>query len=250
MDISGKTAIVTGGASGFGLAFTNELLSRGANVAVLDIAEQAMARLADSENKLLPIHCDVSDPKQVEASISTTFEQFGSASILINNVGIMESAPLINIMKHDEERRHSLALWNRVLNINLCSAFYLASAVADRLLALREKGVIVNIGSISARGNAGQSAYAASKAGLEAMSKVWAKELGPLGIRSGVVAPGFINTNAANDALEQRLIDKWVAQTPLRRQGEVSEVVSAAMFIIENDFFNGETISVNGGLVV
>ena len=250
MNILGKTAIVTGGASGFGLGITEALLQQGAKVAVLDISEHALARLAPKGDDVMPLHCDVSNPEQIETAVATVFERFETVPILVNNAGIMVSAPLVNIMKRGEERRHSLELWKKVIDVNLNSAFYLTSVVADRLLTQRNKGVVVNIGSISARGNAGQSAYAASKAGLEALSKVWAKELGPLGIRSGVVAPGFFNTSGANDAIEQRLIEKWVDQTPLRRQGEIAEVVSAVMFIIENDFFNGETLSLNGGLVV
>lgn len=250
MNISNETAIVTGGASGFGLGIVEALVAAGANVAILDISKGALKKLEHFGEQVLLLPCDVSDPAQVENAVERTFSTFGTAKILVNNAGVMESCPLVNIMKRGEGRRHSIDLWKKVLDVNLNSAFYLTSAVADRLLAAREKGVIVNISSISARGNAGQSAYVASKAGLEAMSKVWAKELGPLGIRCGVVAPGFFDTSGGNDALEKNQIERWIEKTPIKRQGCISELVSSVLFIIENDFFNGETISVNGGLVV
>lgn len=250
MDVAGKTAIVTGGAQGFGRAITKALLEQGAKVAVFDIAIDALQGLAGNNAELLPVQCDVSAPQEVEEAVAQVCEDHGPVSILVNNAGIMESAPLVNIMKKGKERRHSVGLWQKVIDVNLSSAFYMAASVADQLLARREPGVIVNMSSISARGNAGQSAYAASKAGLEALTKVWAKELGPMGIRVGAVAPGFCDTAGANDALEKRLIDKWVSQTPLRRQGEVAEIVAAVLFVVENDFFNGETLPINGGLVI
>ena len=250
MDIVGRTAIVTGGARGFGRAITESLLARGARVAVFDIAPQPLAELIDQGQDIVPILCDVSDPLQVEEAVAGVFEQFGDVSVLINNAGIMKSAPLINIMKKGEERRHSISLWQKVIEVNLSSAFYMTSSVVDRLLARRESGVIVNISSISARGNSGQSAYAASKAGVEALTRVWAKELGPMKIRVGAVAPGFCDTAGASDALEKRYIDAWVGKTPLRRQGRIAEIVAAVLFIIDNDFFTGEILPINGGLVV
>jgi len=123
-------------------------------------------------------------------------------------------------------------------------------SVAAKMIKYRNKGVIVNISSISARGNAGQTAYAASKAAIEAMSKVWAKEFGCFGIRSVAVAPGFIDTAGTHDALEEKMLEQWIAKTPLRRTGNISEVVATIKFAIENDFMNGEVINVNGGLVI
>ena len=123
-------------------------------------------------------------------------------------------------------------------------------SVVNKMIGNRNKGVIINISSIAAKGNAGQTAYAATKASVEAMSKVWAKELGGFGIRAVAIAPGFINTIGTHDALEEKMLAKWIGKTQLNRTGEISEIVLAAQFAIENDFFNGEVLNVNGGLVV
>jgi 3-oxoacyl-[acyl-carrier protein] reductase len=110
--------------------------------------------------------------------------------------------------------------------------------------------VIVNISSVSAKGNAGQSAYSAAKAGLEALTKVWAKELAPLGIRCFAIAPGFCDTESTHKAISERMLQETVGRVPIKRLGTAQEIASFVIAGIENDFLNGKILEVDGGLVV
>ena len=249
MDLKGKRAIVTGGGAGFGLAIMETLLERGAQVAIFDCNDESLKTIRKKYPQVLAINCDVSNSENVDKAIKKVFEKFQGLEILVNNAGIMKNAPLINMLNRDDPR-HSIDLWHKVISVNQDSVFYTTRSVVKGMISKRNKGVIVNLSSIAARGNAGQTAYSASKAAVEAMTKVWAKELGRMGIRSVAVAPGFIDTAGTADAIEERLLKRWVDNTPLARTGKISEVISTVMFAIENDFVNGETLPVNGGLVL
>ena len=250
MEINKSGIIITGAASGFGKAMSLYFSSKGAQVFALDINEDSLLELkAESENSIHIFKCDVSNNSEVETIIDTIFNSNNAIHVLINNAGIMKNAPLINILNRPDSR-HSIELWNKVIEVNQNSVFYMTRSFANKMIKKRYKGVIVNISSISANGNAGQTAYAASKAAVEAMTKVWAKELGVFGIRANAIAPGFINTVGAHDALEEKMLSQWISKTPLRRTGTVEEIVSTVKFIIKNDFINGEVINVNGGLVI
>ncbi|MGC9402628.1 SDR family NAD(P)-dependent oxidoreductase [Vibrio genomosp. F10 str. 9ZC157] len=244
-----KIALVTGAGSGFGRALVERLIREGVKVAAFDIDSSKLDELKLLSPEIETFVCDVSDNFQVERSVSGCFEKFGELNILVNNAGIMENAPIVNLLDRND-RKHSLELWHQVINVNQNSVFYMTRAVADQMTQRRNKGIIVNISSIAAKGNLGQTAYSASKAAVEAMTKVWSKELGRFGIRSVAIAPGFINTLGAADAIEDRMLQHWVDKTPLRRTGEVNEVVESIIFAISNDFLNGEVISINGGLTL
>ncbi len=249
MDIRDKVAIVTGGASGFGLSLSKKLDSLGCLVVIFDINKTALKKVQKIIPSCFTILCDVSDIESVNSAISQVSKKYNHIDILINNAGIMKSAPLVNFLVKDD-RRHSLQLWNQVITTNLNSVFYMSRNVADFMLNNRTKGVIVNISSISSHGNIGQSAYSASKAAVEALTKVWAKELSPFGIRCVGVAPGFCNTQGTADALEKVMLDKWISKVPLKRLGEIDEIVDAIFFVIQNDFYNGQILNINGGLVI
>ena len=249
MIVQGKKALVTGGAAGFGLRLTERLVEEGASVVVFDVNEGAIDALEARLSGVRGIICDVGDDGQVDQAVESALGYLGSIDILVNNAGLMKSAPLVNPLGRDD-RRHSRELWHRVMNVNLNSVFYVGSTVADRMMRDRRKGVIVNVSSIAAKGNAGQSAYASSKAAIDSLTKVWAKELGSYGIRCASVSPGFSNTKGAIDALENELLERWVGQVPLRRLGEIDEVVDAILFVIKNDFFNGRILEIDGGLVI
>lgn len=249
MQLQDKHALVTGGASGFGLRLVETLSAQGVRVAVLDIDEAKLKVLSQKIPLVLGLVCDVGNFQQVEKAVAEVYKQLGSLDILVNNAGIMKNSLLVNLLAKDDSR-HPLVLWQKVMDVNLNSVFYLTVNVVDRMVKARTKGVVVNISSISAQGNAGQSAYAASKAGIEALTKVWAKELGPLGIRCAAVAPGFADTQGTADAIEEKMLKKWVDQAPLRRLGTIDEVVDSILYIIKNDFFNGRVLSIDGGLVI
>ena len=249
MNIENKVAIVTGGASGFGLRLAEILYYQKCSVIVLDINENSLKKIKNILPLCKTIVCDVSDVFSVDSAISEITGEFKNIDILVNNAGVMKSAPLVNFLAKGD-RRHSIDVWNHVLSTNLNSIFYLTRNVADKMLRDRTKGVIVNISSISSSGNAGQSAYSASKAAIEALTKVWAKELAPFGIRCVGVAPGFCDTLGTADAIEKELLDRWVSKVPLRRLGAIEEVVDSILFVIKNDFYNGQILNINGGLVI
>lgn len=241
-----KVAVVTGGASGLGAAIAKTLVKHNVAVNVLDVDAEKLAHL--DENFIT--HCvDVTDYAQVQKTIDAIVKECGAIDILVNNAGCIYSKPVVNIMS-PENMKHSYNDFQRILELNLNSVFITGSIVIEKMVRLRTKGVIINISSISARGNAGQTAYAAGKAGVNAITKVWAKELGPFGIRSIAIAPGFINTESTRQALNEKTLDHIIKNTPLRKLGEVKNITKAVMYAIENDFVNGEILEVNGGLVI
>jgi len=249
MDFINARIIITGAGAGFGRAMALTFSKLGAKIYALDIDQLALNNLCDEDNAISAFVCDVSNNEQVESIVDEIYTLDKTVNVLINNAGIMKNSPMVNILSRPDSR-HSVELWDKVIAVNQNSVFYMTRSVAAKMIRYRNKGVIVNISSISARGNAGQTAYAASKAAIEAMSKVWAKEFGCFGIRSVAVAPGFIDTAGTHDALEEKMLEQWIAKTPLRRTGNISEVVATIKFAIENDFMNGEVINVNGGLVI
>jgi 3-oxoacyl-[acyl-carrier protein] reductase len=156
---------------------------------------------------------------------------------------------MVNIM-NPAEMMHDYNRFRDSIIVNLDSVFIMTSAVVEQMVLKRTKGCIVNISSICACGNEGQTAYSAAKAGVNAMTVTWSKELGRLGIRCNAVAPGFIGTDSTHAALRESTIKNIVSNTPLRRLGEASEVAHAVADLISNDFINGAVLHVNGGLTI
>ncbi len=243
MDLREKTVVVAGGAGSLGSAIVTSLLGRGARVAVLDV------RPAPAEGGVLAVPVDIADDDAVERAIERVVAQMGKISVLVNCAGLIHSEPLVNLAGVPR-RRHATATWDATIRANLTATFALGACVAEHMASTRTKGLIVNFSSISAHGNPGQSAYAAAKAGIEAMTKVWARELGPLGIRAVAIAPGFIATASTEAAMPQASLAELKRRTPLMRLGKADEIVSAVAFVIENDFITGTTIALDGGLVV
>jgi 3-oxoacyl-[acyl-carrier protein] reductase len=243
LDLSGKHIIVTGGVKGLGRAMVDKLVSLESVVTVFDVDVEGFASLPDVQC----VACDVTNYEQVTAKVEEFFNQHGAPDVLINNAGILYSEPLIRIAEtgiqlHDRES------WDRVLRTNLSSVFYMTSNVVARMVATRTKGVIVNIGSVSAAGNPGASAYSAAKAGVHALTHAWARELGPMGIRVIAVAPGFMDTDSAHAATSEAALRETIKRVPLRRLGKTAEVADAVVAVIENDFFNGKVFELDGGL--
>lgn len=249
MQLAEAKIIITGAGSGFGKNMAIYFAARNAQVYAVDINENALSQLKKETSSIQTFVCDITDNTKVEKVIDEIFLSDSKTNILINNAGIMKNAPLINILKRSDSK-HDIDLWHKVIDVNQHAIFYTTRAFADQMIKKRNKGVIINISSIAASGNAGQTAYSASKAAVEAMTKVWSKELGVFGIRSVAISPGFIDTAGTHDALEEKMLNRWIEQTPLKRTGKIDEIVSAVGFVIENDFINGEIIHVNGGLTI
>lgn len=247
MLLEGARAIITGAGAGLGKALCARLLGAGGKVVAFDNCLERLTALQQEFRGITPVLCDVSDNDQVERAVDEAYRALGGLEILVNNAGIMKNAPLINLLQRPD-RRHSVDLWRQVIAVNQDAVFFMTRAVADRMVAGRHRGVIVNISSICARGNIGQTAYSASKAAVEAMTAVWAKELGSFGIRSVAVAPGFIDTTGMAAAVEGPVLSQWIARTPLRRLGATEEVIEAIVLAIGNDFMTGNVLAVDGGL--
>lgn len=244
MEIEGALALVTGGAKGLGLVIARHLFENGAKVIVLDVDVDALGSLPHG---LLAHTMDVTSITEVKGVIQSLVEEYGSPDILVNNAGMIYSEPLINIM-NPAQMAHDYERFRKCLTINLDSVFIVTSAIVEHMVCARRHGVVINVSSISACGNEGQTAYSAAKAGVEAMTVTWAKELGRLGIRSNAIAPGFINTVSTRDSLRECALEHIVSSTPLRRLGEPHDVAFAVSSLIQNDFMNGVILKVDGGL--
>jgi len=246
LEIKGTVALVTGGVQGLGLAIASHLSNLGATVIVVDRNQEAISNLA------LPLHgiqLDVTHPDQVKTVIDDIIKQFGRLDILVNNAGVIFSEPFVNIM-NPAGIMHSYKSFRDSMTVNLDSVFIVTSAVVEHMVKNRTKGAIVNISSISAGGNEGQTAYSAAKAGVNALTVTWSKELGRWGIRCNAVAPGFIGTESTLKALNKSILKHIETNTPLKRLGEASEVAQAVAATIQNDFINGAILDVNGGLKI
>lgn len=249
MDLLGKRAIVTGGLSGIGKGIVSVLVEKGAVVGVFDIDREGFDRLQQANGRVRCIECDVTDPVRVESAVDEFCTDLGAIDVLVNNAGILFSAPLISITAQGVAK-HDIAAWQRVIASDLSSVFYMAASVVKRMVESRTKGVIVNISSISAAGNLGQSAYSAAKAGVNALTKTWAKELGPLGVRVVGVAPGFIDTESTRQALADSVLQGTIKKVPLRRLGRTEEIAHGVASVLQNDFLNGTIVEIDGGLTI
>lgn len=249
MELRGKKVIVTGGVRGLGRAMVDQLVENEAAVTVFDLNLAGLDELRKQQNSVHCVECDVSDHEQVQAATSRYHEEFGAADVLINNAGILYSKSLIKITPEGVVR-HDPAMWNKILAADLSSVFYMSSCIVEKMVTARTKGVIVNISSVSASGNAGQSAYSAAKAGVNALTAVWAKELGPLGIRVVAVAPGFTETDSTKEAVSESVLRETIKRVPLRRLGRPEEIADGVLSVIKNDFFNGKVLELDGGLIV
>lgn len=234
MEIKNKNILITGGFGSLGSGITEALKDKGGNVIVFD-------RFANEQTNVYQV--DVTNEEEIEKALA----EINRIDVLINCAGEIYSEPILNVMKRE---RHSKISWERVINNNLTSCFLMSSQVAEKMVASRIRGVIINFSSISANGNMGQAAYSAAKAGIEAFTKVMAKELGMFKIRACAIAPGFIETSSTQNALSDSMIAFWKKQTPLRRLGTLEDIVSTVEYIIRTDYLSGAVINVDGGLTI
>jgi 3-oxoacyl-[acyl-carrier protein] reductase len=247
IDLSGKSALVTGGARGIGRAIVIRLATQGADVAFsyrgnAEAAAATAGEVIALGRRALPIQGDVKDPAAADAIVQATLEAFGKVDILVNNAGIT---------RDDLIMRMSLDAWREVLETNLFGAFYMTKAVTRPMLKARG-GRIVNITSVSGQaGQTGQANYSAAKAGLIGLTKATARELASRGITANAVAPGFVLTELTRD-LPEALQEKIKAATPLGRFGTTEEVASAVAFLVSDEaaYITGQVLAVDGGLVM
>ena len=251
MEIKGKTIVITGGGRGLGRAMALEFAGRGGNLALIDLnvadLEETRTLCAALGASARTYAANVTSEDAVAATMDAIIRDFGSLDVLINNAGIVKDALLVKVKDGQVVGKMSLDQWNAVIGVNLTGVFLCAREAAERMVRAGRGGVIINISSISKDGNAGQTNYTAAKAGVAAMSTTWAKELARYGIRVGAIAPGFCATDILATMTPETLA-KVTAPVPLKRLGEPAEIARTAVFIVENDFFTGRTVQVDGGL--
>mgnify|MGYP001472400490 CR=1 FL=1 len=241
-----KNIIVTGGANGIGKVLVEKLVNEKANVGVLDNNQSALNTLKSEFPNIYCEVCDISNYEQVESAVNNFYEKFNSIDILVNNAGFVYNAPLISFGKSGLIK-HDTKMWDKVIHTDLNSVFYLTVNVVEKMILKRTKGLIVNVSSISAAGNIGQSAYSAAKAGVNALTYLWSQELSNFSIRVAGIAPGFTNTETTINSMAKPIINEWTKKIPTRRFGEPAEIADGILFIIKNDFFNGKVLEIDGG---
>ncbi len=249
MELAAKNVIITGGAKGIGRTIVHSMLDEDANVGVFDIDSSGLSELKKNHKSVYTEECDLTNPKDVEDSVNKFYEEFGSIDVLVNNAGLLYNDPLIRFAAGGIQK-HSYEMWNKVLQTNLSSVFYMTTNVAEKMLLKRTKGLIVNISSVCAVGNRGQSAYSAAKAGVNALTATWAKELGIMGIRVVCIAPGYTDTESTHNVLNEETLKEIKKDIPLRRLGTADEIAAGVLAVVKNDFFNGKTIELDGGLIL
>ena len=251
MQLGKKVVVITGAARGIGRAMALAFAEQGADIAALDLDAAALAEtIAQCESKGVrakPYVTDVTNESQVIRSFDAVVADLRRFDVLVNNAGITRDALLVKGQDGAIHAKMTLAQWQAVIDVNLTGVFLCGREGAERMIQLGHGGVIVNISSISREGNPGQTNYSAAKAGVAAMTVVWAKELARYGIRAAAIAPGFCSTEILA-AMKPEMLARVKAAVPLHRLGEPSEIASTAVFIAENDFVTGRVIEVDGGL--
>ncbi|MEX1179691.1 MAG: SDR family NAD(P)-dependent oxidoreductase [Cucumibacter sp.] len=248
MQIDGLAAIVTGGGSGLGAATARALASKGAHVAILDLNAETGAAVAREINGVFA-QCDVADPTSAAAALATARAAHGAPAILINCAGIASPARVVG-----REGPMPLEAFERVIRVNLLGTFNMIRLAAAEMsvawpMASGARGVIISTASIAAfEGQIGQAAYAASKGGIAALTLPVARELARFGIRVLTIAPGLFKTPLLAE-LPQKAQDALGGSIPYpARLGEPSEFAQLAIAMIENDYFNGEVVRLDGAL--
>ncbi|MES2389783.1 MAG: 3-oxoacyl-[acyl-carrier-protein] reductase [Bacteroidota bacterium] len=244
--LKGKTALVTGASKGIGRAIALRYAAEGANVAFTYLSSVEKGRALEAELSAAGVKAkgyrsDASEYAAAEQLITDVLADFGNIDIVVNNAGITKDGLL---MRMTEEQ------WDSVIRVNLKSVFNLTKAAIKPLMK-QKSGSIINITSVvGLRGNAGQSNYAASKAGIVGFTKSVALELGSRGIRSNAIAPGFIETEMTGE-LDAKVVEEWAKSIPLKRAGKAEEVADAAVFLGSDlsSYITGQVLQVDGGML-
>lgn len=243
--LKGKVAVITGAARGIGKAIAIKFAKEGANIAFTDLAINEDAQNTEKEIAALGVKVkayasNAADFAQTEEVVKQIIEDFGSLDILVNNAGITKDGLMLRMSEQQ---------WDAVINVNLKSAFNFIHASLPTMMRQR-KGAIINMASVvGVHGNAGQANYASSKAGLIALAKSVAQEMGPKGIRANAIAPGFIET-AMTAALPDNVREEWKKKIPLRRGGTPEDIAEVATFLASDmsSYVTGQVIQIDGGM--
>jgi 3-oxoacyl-[acyl-carrier protein] reductase len=243
----GKAALVTGGSRGIGRAIAKLFAEEGAKVAIIDVNEEALLEVSEElrEYEIYTKVANVVESQEVEKAINEVYETFGSVDIVVNNAGVIRDNLLFKMTETD---------WQTVMDVHLKGSFNVAKAAQGHMVKNRY-GRIINISSTSALGNRGQANYATAKAGLQGLTKTLAIELGPLGITTNAVAPGFIETEMTRETAKrigitfEQLVEASLKGIPVGRSGKPEDIANAVAFFADerSSFVNGQVLYVAGG---
>ena len=243
--LEGKVALITGAARGIGKSIALRFASEGADIAFTDLVIDENGRSTEDEIRALGVRVkgyasNAANFDEAHKTVEEVVKDFGGVDILVNNAGITKDGLML---------RMSEAQWDAVIGVNLKSAFNFVHACVPVMMR-RRGGSIINMASVvGVHGNAGQANYAASKAGMIALAKSVAQEMGPKGIRANAIAPGFIET-AMTAALPDSVREEWKKKIPLRRGGTPDDVADVAVFLASSlsSYVSGQVIQVDGGM--
>lgn len=241
MRIPNKIAIITGAARGIGRSAAEVFAREGASVIIWDMLDGEPAaeaiRSQGYQAEFMPV--SVTDPKAIEEAVRQIIEKYGRIDILINNAGITRDRTLLK-MSHEE--------WQQVIDVNLTGVFNCTKAVVPHMVERGYGRIICTSSVVGLHGNFGQTNYTATKAGVIAMCRTWAKELGPKGITANAVAPGFIRTEMT-DAMPEEVRQATIQTIPVKRMGNPEDIAYAYLYLASDEasFVNGQVIGVNGG---
>jgi len=247
-NLSGKVAIVTGARRGMGRTHSLLLAQAGAKVVVSDIdleeCEQVVVEIEEAGGEAIAIKCDVTNKKEIDGMVSTAIKKFGKIDILVNNVGICQFKPFVDLTDED---------WEKTININLRGYYWCAKAVAPEMIK-QKFGRIINIASIAAGqvgvGFQGLTHYCASKGGIVAFTEALALELAPYNITVNAIAPGVIDTPmVASVKMDPKTLEAIMARIPLKRMGRPEEISGLVVFLASDEasYITGDMIIVDGG---
>lgn len=240
-----RSVLVTGVAGEIGGYLVSEFLKDGWTVCGLDQRSPG-----DVEREGFSFQsCDLSSGADAERKIEIFHERFGAFDAVVNCAGLIANSPLISFAD-GRLVHHDFELWDRIVTASLHTAFHVTACTVLKMAASGKRGVIINISSVCSRGNPGQSAYSAAKAGLNGLTAALAKELGTLGIRVVALSPGFMDTRSTREHVPPAKLKEITGSVPLRRLGRLEEVASAVKFILANEYVNGTVIDLHGGQVL
>ena len=253
MEIKDKLFVITGGARGLGKAMAQRIARDGGKLALLDVeADQLAATVSELTGQGATARgysADITDETQVMDAFAAIEADAGPVSGLINNAGILRDALLVKAKDGEVTGFMSLQQWQSVIDVNLSGVFLCGREAAKCMISSGSNGIIINISSVVNGGNAGQSNYAAAKAGVAALTVTWARELARHGIRVAGISPGVFETDMVA-SMKPEAKERMCMQVPLQRTGQVEELADGAAWIISNDYFHGRSLQLDGGIIV
>jgi 3-oxoacyl-[acyl-carrier protein] reductase len=251
MELDGQVIVITGAAQGLGRKMAEIIAQQGAKLALVDLDSGKLNRTAQlcakAGSQVKDYTIDVTDEQSVISLFGCIYRDLGSVDGVVNNAGVTSDALLVKVEDGKVRTTMSIDEFNKVVAADLRGVFLCGREGAVHMIKSRRGGVIVNISSISRAGNIGQTNYSAAKAGVAAMTVTWAKELARHNIRVAAIAPGFCDTRMAAK-IPSKILDRIISTIPLRRLARPEDIAGAVLFVLQNDYYTGRVLEIDGGL--